>query len=68
MGAELDSSGCLTGDAAIKTPIGDITADGYKPPGLGVDIEVDGRDLLLKSGKATIQAKIAAKACGKMTF
>ena len=68
VGAELDSTGCLSGDAVIKTPIGDISADGYKPPGLGVDIEVDGRDLLLKSGKATIQAKLAAKACGKLTF
>ena len=68
VGAELDSTGCLSGDAVIKTPVGDISADGYKPPGLGVDIEVDGRDLLLKSGKATIQAKLAAKACGKLKF
>ncbi len=68
VGVELDSSGCLSGDAAIKTPIGDISADGYKPPGLGADIEVGGKELLLKSGRATVQAKVAAKACGKLTF
>ncbi len=69
VGVELDSTGCLSGDApTIKTPLGDISADGYKPPGLGADIEVNGKDLLLKSGKATVQAKIAAKTCGKLMF
>jgi RHS repeat-associated protein len=68
-GLELDSSGCLRGDKPkITTPIGDISADGYKPPGLGADVEVNGKDLAFKSGRASVQAKVAAKACGKLTF
>ncbi len=69
VGAELDSTGCLSGDKpTIKTPLGDLNTDGYKPPGLGVDVEINARDFLLKSGKATVQAKVAAKACGKLMF
>ena len=62
-------AGGLSGDKpTIKTPLGDLNTDGYKPPGLGVDVEINARDFLLKSGKATVQAKVAAKACGKLMF
>jgi hypothetical protein len=68
LGVELDSSGCLSGDAAIKTPLGDISPSGYKPPGLSGDIELNGAELALKSARAKVQGKVAGKVCGQLPF
>ena len=62
IGAELDGSGCLS-----ITPGAELGPIKLSPDGVNVkaelDVEVDGVSELVKSGKGSVQAKIAGKIC-----
>jgi RHS repeat-associated protein len=67
IGIELDSTGCLSGGPEAELGPVKITADDITVKA-DVDIEIAARDTLLKSGKASVQAKVAAKVCGQLPF
>ena len=66
LGLELDNTGCLSGGPEAELGPVKITPDDITVKG-DIDIET-ARDTLLKSGKASLQAKVAAKVCGKLPF
>jgi RHS repeat-associated protein len=67
IGAELDSSGCLSGGPEAELGPVKITPDGITLKA-DIDIETAARDTLFKSAKASVQAKVAAKVCGQLPF
>jgi hypothetical protein len=66
VGFELDSTGCLSGGPEAELGPVKITPDDITVK-QDIDIET-ARDTLIKSGKASVQAKVAAKLCGQLPF